>query len=68
MSSSIALSLLVNICVGVYFAHFYPKTLDRSFKGQRLPPFFAFLGRVLPPFGWALVIASVLYGLYLLAV
>ncbi len=68
MSSGTALSLLINIGVGVYFGHFYPKTLNNSFKGRRLPPFFAFMGRALPPFGWGLVIASLLYGAYLLAV
>ena len=64
MSNAMALSLLVNILVGLYFALGYPRAVRRSFRGQPPPPAFNLLLRILPPFGRGLVIASLAFGLY----
>lgn len=57
------ISILINIGVGLYFAHYYPRTLRRRLDEARLPPLFALLLKVLPPLGWLLIIASVGYAI-----
>ena len=60
MTGGETLSLLVNVAVGVYFAWYYP----RSVRGKldRMPAVFTTLNRFLPPLGYVLILASVLYG------
>ncbi len=63
MSANLFLALLVNTGVGAYLAWGYPRAVAHSFRGRALPPAFAWLVRVLPPFGKVLMAASVIYGL-----
>lgn len=55
------LSLLINISVGIYFIHYYP----RSVRGKldRMPRIFSVLNRALPIFGYLLIAATVIYAL-----
>jgi hypothetical protein len=62
MTTGMAISLVINILVGLYFALLYPKSVEKNFRGRQPPPFFAFMVKILPPFGWGLVIASVAFG------
>lgn len=60
MSGGVLLSLLINIAVGVYFAWYYP----RSVRGKldRMPRIFSLFNKILPPVGYLLIAASILYG------
>ncbi len=64
MTQGIALSLFINILVGLYFALIYPRSVEKNFRGRTPPPLFALMVRILPPIGWGLVIASVGFGLW----
>lgn len=63
MTANLFLALLVNVAVGAYLAWGYPRTVANSFRNHPLPPFFALMLRVMPPFGKVLITTSVLYGL-----
>ncbi|WP_303902861.1 hypothetical protein [Thiohalomonas denitrificans] len=58
-------SLLINIAVGIYFARYYPRQVERQFRGRRVPPFFAVLAAILRPIGYLLIIASAGYAVYI---
>lgn len=64
MSQGMLFSLTINILVGLYFALWYPRSLEKNFRGRTPPPLFALLGRVLPPVGWILVLLSLGFGAY----
>ena len=66
MTASLALSLLINIAVGIYFARFYPGHVAKSFRGRTVPPLFRWLPVVLRPVGYLLIAGSVLYALAVL--
>ncbi len=61
MGGGEALSVLINIAVGAYFAWYFP----RSVRGKldRMPRIFTVLNRVLPVVGYLLMAASIVYGL-----
>ncbi|PKM44673.1 MAG: hypothetical protein CVV05_08940 [Gammaproteobacteria bacterium HGW-Gammaproteobacteria-1] len=61
MDGGEALSVLINIAVGAYFAWYFP----RSVRGKldRMPRLFTFLSRALPVVGYLLMAASIVYGL-----
>lgn len=61
MDGGEALSVLINIAVGAYFAWYFP----RSVRGKldRMPRIFTLLNRVLPVVGYLLMAASIVYGL-----
>lgn len=61
MSQGEILSLIINLGVGLYLALYYRRTVQRSFRGNPVPPLFRFLSRVLPPLGILLIGASLLY-------
>ncbi len=61
MSSGELISILINIGVGLYFAYYYPRDLQKRLGAGRIPPLFALLLRILPPIGWALILGSVGY-------
>lgn len=63
MSTGEALSLLINIGVGIYFAWFYPRHVRRQLGSGGLPRGFAVAVAVLQPLGVALIIGSLFYGL-----
>lgn len=62
MSTGEALSLLINIGVGVYFAWFYPRHVRRQLGSGALPRGFAVAVAVLQPLGVLLIIGSLFYG------
>jgi hypothetical protein len=64
MSNGDLLSLLINLVVGVYFIHFFPKRLKQQMP--TMPPLFALLYRFIPIVGYLLIIASVIYAFLLL--
>jgi hypothetical protein len=47
--------------VGAYFAWFYPRSVRKHFPTGPVPPGFAILRKILPPFGVLLMLASFLY-------
>lgn len=53
------LSLLINIGVGIYFIHYYPRSVRG--KLQQMPRIFSVLNRVLPILGYLLIGATLLY-------
>lgn len=61
MGGGEALSVLINIAVGAYFAWYFP----RSVRGKldRMPRIFTLLNRVLPVVGYLLMAGSAVYGL-----
>lgn len=61
MGGGEALSVLINIAVGAYFAWYFP----RSVRGKldRMPRIFTVLNRVLPVVGYLLMAVSIVYGL-----
>lgn len=61
MSYGEALSLLINIAVGIYFFYFYPRTVRSKLGSGRLPPLFAVMLRILPPIGIALIGITLVY-------
>ncbi len=60
MTGGEIVSLLINIAVGVYFAWYYPRSVHG--KLDRMPPLFATLNRILPPFGYVLILSGLAYG------
>lgn len=63
MSTGEAFSLLLNIAVGIYFAYFYPRHVQRQLGSRGLPRGFAVAVKILQPFGVILIIGSLFYGL-----
>ncbi len=64
MSAATLFSLFINVAVGVYFARFYPRHVERQFRGRRVPPFFAIMAAVLRPVGYLLILFSAGYALF----
>ncbi len=65
MSHGDLLSLLINMIVGVYFIHFFPKRLKQQMPS--MPPLFALLYRFIPIIGYLLIAASLIYAFLLLS-
>jgi hypothetical protein len=63
MSTGEALSLLINIAVGIYFAYFYPRHVRRQLGSGSLPRGFATAIKILQPVGVVLIIGTLFYGL-----
>ncbi len=59
MSGGELLSLLINIAVGIYLAWYFPASLRG--KLDRMPRLFTVLNRLLPPLGYLLIIASLVF-------
>ena len=64
MTPATFFSLFVNVAVGIYFARYYPRHVERQFRGGRVPPFFARLAAILRPVGYGLILASAGYALF----
>lgn len=60
MTGGEIVSLIINIAVGAYFAWYYPRSVHG--KLDRMPRVFATLNRVLPPFGYVLILSALVYG------
>lgn len=66
MSNADIISILINLAVGLYFAVFYPRSLQKRFGGQPAPRGFQLLQKVVPPAGWLIIVFTVIYALSLL--
>ncbi len=61
MSTGEWISVAINLAVGLYFIHYFPVSLRRKLPENIRPPFFSLLLKVIPPLGYVLIIATVLY-------
>ncbi len=61
MTTGDILSFAINFGVGIYLAHFYPKSVRRKLAGGRLPPFFAAAVRVTPALGYVIIGGTLVY-------
>jgi hypothetical protein len=61
MSSGDLISILIILAVGSYFAVYYPRSLQRQFRGRPLPKAFALLQKVVPPVGWLIIAITLIY-------
>ena len=61
MSGGEWLSAVINLAVGVYLAWFYPRSLRARLGAGRMPPFFVIMLKIMPPFGFLLLAATLLY-------
>jgi hypothetical protein len=61
VNTGIVLSLVINMLVGAYFVWVYPRSMRKHFRTGTIPPGFAVLLKVLPPFGVLLMLGSLLY-------
>ncbi len=61
MSSGDLISILINLAVGVYFAVFYPRSLQKRFGGRPAPKAFVLLQKVIPQAGWLIIAITLIY-------
>lgn len=66
MSSGDLVSILINLAVGIYFAIFYPRSLQKRFGGRPAPKGFVLLQKVVPPVGWLIIAITLIYAVTLL--
>lgn len=66
MSNADLLSVLINLAVGLYFAVFYPRSLQKRFNGPNVPRGFVLLQKVVPPVGWLIIALTLIYAVSLL--
>ena len=66
MSNAELFSILINLAVGLYFAVFYPRTLQKRFGDRPAPRGFVMLQKVVPPVGWLIITLTLVYALTML--
>jgi hypothetical protein len=66
MSNAEILSILINLAVGLYFAVFYPRTLQKRFGDRPAPRGFVVLQKVVPPTGWLIIALTLVYAVTIL--
>lgn len=62
MKTDLIFPLLVNVLVGVYLVWFYPRSVRRNFPDGQIPRGFALLMKLMPLFGGALIVTSLIWG------
>jgi len=68
MNSGEAISLLLNIAVGLYLVLFYPRQVKRQLGARgEPPPLFRFLVPAMRVVGYLIIIGTVGYALYRLS-
>ncbi len=55
-------SIIINIVIGIYFAHFYTRSVRNKLGEGKLPPFFLIMVKLMPPLGYLLIIGTLMYG------
>ena len=60
MSSGEIISIIINITVGIYFAHFYTRSVHKKMGVGKLPPFFSIMIKIMPPLGYLLIIGTLI--------
>jgi hypothetical protein len=54
-------SIAINIAVGIYFIHYFPRNLKRKIPAESMPPFFAIMLTIIPLLGYLLLAATLIY-------
>lgn len=65
MNNADLFSILINLAVGIYFAIYYPRSLQKR-MGDNPPRGFALLKKIIPPIGWLIIIITLIYAVTLL--
>lgn len=55
-------SIIINITIGIYFAHFYTRSVRKKLGEGQLPPFFSVLVKIMPPLGYLLIVGTLIIG------
>lgn len=66
MSSGDIVSILINLAVGIYFAIYYPRSVQKRFSGRSAPRAFELMLKVVPKVGYLIIILTVVYAVVLL--
>lgn len=66
MSIGDSVSILINLAVGIYFLHFYPRLIAKRFASRPAPRGFVMLQKVVPPIGGLIVVLTLIYAATLL--
>ena len=61
MTSAEWVSLTINLAIAVYFIHFYPKTLVKTFRDHPIPKGFLVVRGIIKVVGYVVLIGSAGY-------
>ena len=61
MTPGAIISVVINFAVGIYFIHYFPRSLKRKISTEVMPLFFRIMQTVIPLLGYLLIGATLVY-------